>query len=67
VFENRVQRKTSGAEWEEVREGGRRWFRDEFRDFSSSPNICQVMKSRGMKWAGYVTLIGNTEVHTEFW
>jgi len=25
------------------------------------------MNSRGMNWAGYVTLIGNREVHTEFW
>jgi hypothetical protein len=46
--------------------GGRRWFREELRGFSSSLHICQVMKSRGIKWAVYVTLIGNTEVNTEF-
>jgi hypothetical protein len=33
----------------------------------SSTNIIFVIKSRRMRWAGYVALWGRGEVHTGFW
>jgi hypothetical protein len=32
-----------------------------------SPNIVRVMKSRRMRWAGYVVSIGEGEACTGFW
>jgi len=33
----------------------------------SSPNIVRVIKSRRMRWVGYVARIGRGEAHTGFW
>jgi hypothetical protein len=33
----------------------------------SSSNIIQVIKSRIMRWAGHVALMGRGEVYTGFW
>jgi hypothetical protein len=66
VFENRVLRmfgpKRDGAigEW-------RRLHNEELNDLYSSPNIIRVMKSRRMRWAGYVARMGKREVDTGFW
>jgi len=35
-------------------------------DLHSSPNITRVMKSRQIRWAGYVAHMGRGEVYTEF-
>jgi hypothetical protein len=34
---------------------------------SSSPNIVRVIKSRRMRWAGYVYCRGRGEAYTGFW
>jgi hypothetical protein len=53
VFENRVLRKIFGPKREE--EGSwRKLHNDELHDLYSSPNIVGVIKSRRMRWAGYV-------------
>jgi hypothetical protein len=53
-FENRVLRKIIGPEWEEVTGEWRKQHNDELNDLYSLPNIVRVIKSRIMRWAGYV-------------
>jgi hypothetical protein len=38
--------------------GWRRLFNEELCNLYASPNIIRVMKSRRMKWAGYVARMG---------
>jgi len=41
-----------------VREECRKLHNEELYDLYSSPNIVRLIKSRKMKWAGHVALIG---------
>jgi hypothetical protein len=53
-FENRVLRRIFGPKREE--DGlWRKLHNDELHSLYSSPNIVKVIKSRRMRWAGYVT------------
>jgi hypothetical protein len=57
VFENTVLRKIFGPKREE--DGSwRKLHNDELHRLYSSPNIVRVIKSRRMKWAGHVALMG---------
>ena len=57
VFESRALRKKFGSKRDNVtREWGRR-HNEELYDLCSSSNIIRAMKSRSMKWAGYVARI----------
>jgi hypothetical protein len=57
VFENRVLRKTFGPKREE--DGSwRKLHNDELHDLYSSPNIVRVIKSKRMRWVGYVVRMG---------
>jgi hypothetical protein len=49
VFENRVQRRIFGPEWDEVTEGGRKWNNEELHNLYSLPHIIR------MRWTGNVT------------
>jgi hypothetical protein len=61
VFENRVLRRIFGPKREE--DGSwRKLHNDELHNLYSSPNIVRVMKSRRMRWAGYVALMGEGRV-----
>jgi hypothetical protein len=40
---------------------------EELNDLYSSPNIIRVIKSRRMRWTGYVARMVEKEVHTGFW
>jgi hypothetical protein len=53
VFENRVLRRVFGAERDEVTEEWRKLHNEEL-NVLYSPNIVRVIKSRRMRWAGYV-------------
>ena len=55
VFENRVLRRIFGHE---VIEKWRRLPNKEIYALYFSPNIMRVIKSRGLKWTGYVARIG---------
>jgi len=58
VFEDRVLRKIFGPKRDEVTGERRKLHDEELNDFYSSPNIVRVIKSRRMRWAGHVALMG---------
>jgi hypothetical protein len=57
VSENRVLRRIFGPKREEDR-SWRKLHNDELHSLYSSPNIVRVIKSRRMRWAGYVACMG---------
>jgi len=58
VFENTVLRKIFGPRRDEVTGEWRRLHNEELNDLYASPNIVRVIKSRRMRRAGHVTLVG---------
>jgi hypothetical protein len=54
VFENRVLRRIFGPKREEVAGGWRRLHNEERHNLYVSSNVIRVIKSRKMRWAGYV-------------
>jgi hypothetical protein len=53
MFENSVLRRTSGPKRDEMT-GGWRKLHNELHNLYTSPCIIRMMKSRRMRWAGYV-------------
>jgi hypothetical protein len=58
VFENRVLRRIFGLKRDEVTGEWRRLHNEELYGLYSSPNIIRVIKSRRMRWEGYVAPMG---------
>jgi hypothetical protein len=54
VFENRVLRRIFGPKRDGVTGGWRKLHNKELRNLYSSPSINRIIKSRRMRWAGYV-------------
>jgi hypothetical protein len=54
VFENRVLRRIFGPKRDEVTGEWRKLHNEELHILYSSPNIIRQIKSRRMRWAGYV-------------
>ena len=63
VFENMVLRRIFGSRRDEVKGEWRRLHNEELNDLYSSPNIVRVIKSRRMRWAGHVALMGEGGVY----
>ena len=62
VCENMVLRRILGPTRDEVTGEWRRFHNLELNDLYSSPNIVRVIKSRRMRWAGYVARMGEERV-----
>ena len=58
VFENRVLRRIFGPRKDEITGEWRRLHNEELNDLYSLPNTVRVIKSRRMRWAGHVVLMG---------
>jgi hypothetical protein len=59
VFENRVlRRRIFGPKRDEVMGGWKKLHNEELRDLYSSPSIIRIIKSKRMRWAGHVVLMG---------
>jgi hypothetical protein len=58
VFENRVLRRIFGPKRDEVTREWRKLHNEKLIDLYCSPNIVRVIKSRRMRWAGYVARMG---------
>jgi len=58
VFENRVLRRIFVPKRDEVTRKWRKLHNEELSDLYSAPNIVRVIKSRRMRWAGHVVLVG---------
>jgi hypothetical protein len=66
VFENRVLRRIYEPKRDEVTGEWRRLHNEGLHDPYSSLNTIRVIKSRSMRWAGYVDSRERREVHTGF-
>jgi hypothetical protein len=66
VFENRVLRRIFGPSRDKVTREWRK-LHEEFNNLYSSPSIVRVIKSRRMRWSGYIARMGEGEGYTEFW
>jgi hypothetical protein len=58
LFENRVMRRIFGPKWEKAAGGWRRLHNEELHNSYTSLNVIRVIKSRRMRWAGYVAHMG---------
>jgi len=58
VFENRVLRIVFRPKRDKVTKEWRKLHNEELSDMYSLPNIVRVVKSRRMRWAGNVALMG---------
>jgi hypothetical protein len=54
MFENRVLRRVFGPKSDELLGRWRKLYNEELRNLYSSPSIIRMIKSRRMRWAGYV-------------
>jgi hypothetical protein len=58
VFENRVLRRIIGPKRDEETGEWRKLHKEELSDLYCSPNTFRVIRSRRIKWAGYVARVG---------
>jgi hypothetical protein len=66
AFENRVLRRIFGPKRDEIIESWRKLHNDELHSLYFSPDKIIMLKSRKMRWAGYVAHMGE-EFITRFW
>jgi hypothetical protein len=61
VFEKSVLRTMFGPKRDEVTGGWRKLHNEELHNIYFSPSVIRMMKSRRMRWAGYVAPWGGCE------
>ena len=66
VFEKRALKRIRGPKRDEVTGEWRKLHNEKFNELYSLPNIVRVIKSRTMRWAGYVACMGREKVYTGF-
>ena len=67
LFENRVLRRVFGPKRDEVTVEWRKLHNEELSDLYCAPNIVRAIKSRRMRWAGYVARMGRGKEYTGVW
>jgi hypothetical protein len=60
VFENRFLRRIFGPKRDKVRGGWRKLHNEELHNLYSSPSIIKIIKSRRIRWTGYVERMGES-------
>jgi hypothetical protein len=66
-LENELLRRIFGLKRNNVRREWRKLHNEKLNNLHYSPNIIRVIKSRTMKWAGYVVCMRKSGKHTGFW
>jgi hypothetical protein len=56
-----------GPKRNEITGGWRKLRNEKLHNLYSSPNIIRMMKSRRVRWAGYVARAGRRGMHRRFW
>ena len=67
MFESSVLRRMFGPKKGEVTRERRKLHNEELNDLYCLPNIVWMIKSRRIRWAGYVAHMGRGEMYTGFW
>jgi hypothetical protein len=66
VFESSVPRRIFGPERDEMIGGWRKLHNVKLHNLYDSRSIIRIIKSRRMRWAGYVARMGRREMHIVF-
>jgi hypothetical protein len=66
VFENRMLKGIFGPKRDEVTGGRRKLHNEELHNLYSSPNIIRMIKSKRMRWPGYIARRGEKGMYTGF-
>jgi hypothetical protein len=67
VFENRFLKRIFGPKRDEVTGEYRKLHNEEFHNLHATPHLIRQVKSRRMRWAGYVARVGGERKRTSFW
>jgi hypothetical protein len=67
VFENKVLSRIFGPKRDELTGEWRKLHNEELRDLYSSPSIIRIIKSRRMRWASHVALMGRRGTLLDYW
>jgi hypothetical protein len=67
MLENRVLRRISGLNGDEVTGEWRKLHDEELRDLYSSPSVIRIIKSRMMRWAGHTARRGRRGTYIGYW
>jgi hypothetical protein len=62
-----VLRRIFGPRKDELKGGWRKLHNEELRDLYSSPSIIRIIKSRMMRWAGYVAGMERRGTRISYW